>query len=243
MRVLKSLIDFVKKIDWREELVLVLVGSILGGLIFTFVSPFIVPAIHDFQVNHLNAQNPDLGVEVRYAENVSGSTFNISDNETYHRYQIEIHNPTNQMLNTITVGLAFPGGIKNQSVGHFQPMDSRSYSRNAYLAQTESPNNTALITNAIIIPQLPPGKTVTATFLIDQSLEKRPIPGYWDTAGLEEYNASTGSIMISGHYRWDFKGQTYSEEERFTYVDASQRASPGRFDVCIGAKNEEYCAT
>jgi len=61
-----KLTDIIYKINWKRELILIVIGGIIGGVVFTMISPFIVPTIHDFQVNQLGAQNPVLGVEVEY---------------------------------------------------------------------------------------------------------------------------------------------------------------------------------
>lgn len=164
-------------------------------------------------------------------------------NETYERYRIFIHNPSDRTLNTLTVGLAFPGGIEAQTLGGHQPIDASSYSRIARFAKPQSnrPSNATFLTNAVRIRQLPPDKVITASFLIDRSPEEAPLPGYWETEGLEEYNFSKRSVMVSGEYRWDFKGSVYTEKREFTYVNASYRQSRRRFDICIGDQRREIC--
>lgn len=232
----------ISEIEWKKELLLVCIGGIIGGLVFTSVSPFIVPHIHNFQVNHLGAGNPVLGVEVEYAGEVPGNSFSVSKNDTYDRYNVIITNPSTKELRTVTVGVAFPGGIEAQSVGHFQTIDEDSYSQNANLVQTKNITNGSYVTNAIFISQLPPEKTASAAFLIDTTPEETLLPGYWETTGLEDYNASKGSIMVSGQYRWEFKGSVYIEEREFTYINVSSRASPHQFDICVGAQPDETCS-
>lgn len=239
----RSLIDEFRAINWKREFLLIFIGSILGGIIFTSISPFVVPAIHNVQVNELGAQNPVLGIEVEYANDVSGNTFLENGTEKYDRYRIVIHNPSDKVLNTITVGVAFPGGIESQDVGHFQVKDGSSYSGNARLAQTREIENTTYVTNAIRISKLPPGKVVSATFLIDESPEEAPILGYWGSSGLDNYNASEGSIMVSGQFRWNLKGSTYTDDREFTLIYASQRASPYKFDLCVGEQRENICSS
>ncbi|WP_430504274.1 hypothetical protein [Haloparvum sp. PAK95] len=241
-RFLEVLYNIYEETNWPKELTLIILGSILGGLIFTAISPIVVPVIHDAQVNHFGVQNPTLGVEVEYAEDVESSTFNVSDQESYDRYRVIIRNPSSRRLTTVTIGLAFLGGIEAQEVGHYQVTDASSYSANARLAVQNHVENTTHITNAIRISHLPPGKVVTATFLIDRSPEERVLPGYWETSGLQNYNASKGTVMVSGQFRWNFKGSIYTENEGFTHINASKRASPYRFDNCIGEQSPEICA-
>jgi hypothetical protein len=233
--------DILFKINWKRELVLVFIGSILGGLLFTFVSPFVVPSIHDFQVNEMGAQNPTLGVDVEYGEDAQNYAVDIPTNETYERYRIIIHNPSDKVLSTVTVGVAFPGGIEYQEVGRFQTQDSNSYSWNVRLARTQSNDNLTFVTNGIHINQLPPGKTASVTFLVDSTPEEHLIPGYWETSQLDGYDASEGTVMVSGEYRWDFKGSIYTERTEFTEIDKNNRTSQSKFDLCIGEQREAIC--
>lgn len=173
-----------RSIKWKRELILIGVGSIIGGLLFTFISPFVVPGIHDFQVNSLDAQNPTVGVDVEYAENVSGTSFSVPSNETYDRYVIRIQNPSKKRVSSVLIGIAFPGVIEEQQIGAYQTPDEVSYSKNAELVATDAQANLSYATNAIKVEQLPPLKSVSVTFLIDRTPEETPVPGYWGTEGL-----------------------------------------------------------
>lgn len=235
-----GIIKDILEINWTKQILIAIVGGIVGGLIFASVSPFIVPEIQDEQVA-LGAEKPTLGVEVKYAGDSPGRSFSIDGNETYDRYQVLVHNPSDKVLRYVTVGLAFPGGIKAHEMGHFQVSDEHSYSHNAELVAAQEVNDTVLVTNAISIPQLPPGKEVSATFLIDPTWEETPIPGYWDLTGLDDYNVSRGSIMVSGHYQWEFKGSFYTEERSYKYVNASARNSPTKYDFCVGRPWPDLC--
>lgn len=230
-----------KSINWKREIILIFVGSILGGLIFTAFSPFIVPHIHDFQVYELGAQNPTLGVHVEYAENVSGDNFQVPKNEEYDRYTVIIQNPSKKILSSVTIGLTFPGVIEAQEVGAYQARDAISYSENAHLVATDEVENFSYISNAIKIDELPPLKEISVTFLIDSTPEQPPIPGYWETAGLSEYNASRGSLMIDGQYRWQFKGTVYTETRQFIYIGREEIPGKSKYDMCIGKKSETIC--
>lgn len=230
-------------IDWKKETILVIFSAIVGGLTFSLVSPFIVPAIHDFQVNQLGAQNPTVGVEVRYAERIDGAKYPVPSNETYDRYTVHIQNPSQKQVSTLTVGFAFPGAIEYQQIGAHQASDEISYSRNARLVATEPSDNFSYTSNAVKVDELPPLKEVSVTFLIDRTLEKAPMPGYWETGGLTEYNDSRGTIMVSGQYRWQFKGSVYMEDQEYTWINASQRNSPRKYDVCVGKKAKSICNT
>jgi hypothetical protein len=231
-----------RSINWKRELLLIGIGSILGGLLFTAISPFVVPAIHDFQVNQLGAQNPTVGVEVEYAEDVDGEPYSVPPNETYDRYIIRIQNPSKKQVSSLTVAMAFPGVIEEQEIGGYQAADETSYSQNARLVATDPPDNASYATNAIKLQELPPLKSVSVVFLIDRTPEKRPVPGYWGTAGLESYNASRGSLMLYGQYRWQFKGSVYTEVREFTYVDTRPTVAASTYDYCIGERATEICA-
>lgn len=226
-------------INWKRETLLVIFGAILGGLVFTAVSPFVVPTIHDIQVHQFGVQKPTLGVEVDYASGVSGERFSVSDNETYDRYTVTIQNPSDKRVSTLTVGTVFPGVIEAQRV---EPATTGiSYSNNVELVATDSPENFSLASNGIRVSEIPPLKEVSATFLIDTTPEKGLAPGYWNTRGLDEYNASRGSIMISGQYRWQFKGSTYTEFKPYSYTNASKNDSPRKYDICVGKSSEKVC--
>lgn len=233
--------NILASINWKKELILIFIGSILGGLIFTTISPFIVPHIHDFQVYELGAENPDLGVHVEYAENVSVNTFQVPKNEDYDRYTIIIQNPSKKILSSVTIGLAFPGVIEAQEVGTYQAPDAISYSENAHLVANVDGENVSYYTNAIKVDELPPLKEISVTFIIDLTPEQPPLPGYWETAGLSEYNASRGSLMIDGQYRWQFKGSIYTENRQFTYIGPEEIPGKIKYDLCIGKRSEKIC--
>ena len=231
--------DTFSGINWKRETLLVIFSAILGGLVFTAISPFIVPTIHDIQVYEFGVQKPTVGVEVDYASGVSGERFSISDNETYDRYTINIQNPSDKRVSALTVGAMFPGVIEAQRVG--PAATGISYSNNVELVATSSPENFSWASNGIRVSEVPPLKQVSITFLIDTTPEKAPVPGYWKQRGFETYNASQGSIMVSGQYRWQFKGSTYTELKPYSYTNASQNDSPNKYDVCIGKYRKEVC--
>lgn len=229
-------------INWKKEIILVIFSAIVGGVIFSAVSPFIVPTIHDFQVNHFGVQKPTVGIEVEYAEDVDGSRFSVPANETYDRYRVTVQNPSRKKVSILTVGLVFPGTIEAQEMGYTQPVNEVSYSRNGHLVATDPPDNFSYVSNALKIQELPPLKEVSVTFLVDRTPEKAPMPGYWKTEGLSEYNGSRGTVMVSSQYQWQFKSSVYSEIREYTLVDASPESYPRRYDLCVGKKKPEICA-
>lgn len=228
-------------IHWKKEIVLVVVSAILGGVIFSAVSPFIVPTIHDIQVNQFEVQNPTVGIEVEYAEGIDEPRFSVPANESYDRYTVTVQNPSQKQVSTVTVGLMFPGVIEAQQIGFVQPADDISYSRNAWLVAGDPPKNFSYTSNALKVDELPPLKEVSATFLIDRSPEETPKPGYWDTAGVSRYEYSRGTIMVSGQYRWQFKGSVYTEMQEFVLLNESQSDTYERYDVCVGKNVEPLC--
>lgn len=228
-------------IDWKKETILVIFSAIIGGVVFSAVSPFIVPTIHDIQVYHLGVEKPSIGIEVEYAENIDGSRFSVPANESYDRYTVTVQNPSRKRVSTLTIGLVFPGVIEAQGVGLTQPEDGISYSRNAWLVATDSSDNFSYASNALKVDELPPLKEVSATFLIDRTPEKAPIPGYWETSGLTRYNASRGTMMVSGQYRWQFKGSYYTELRQYTLLNVSHEVTPNRYDLCIGGRRRKIC--
>lgn len=214
--------------------------AVLGGFLFALVSPVALPLIHDFQVNHLGVQNPSLGITTEYEENVTNAESRGLGNSTYDRYKITIKNQRNKVLRYITVAFLFPGGIESARVGSERPK-ANSYSRYARLAVKDTPENLTSVSNAVRIRELPPGKEVTVTFVIDTKPQEVWAWPYGDWAGVENYNASDGTLMISGQYNWMFKGSMYTEEIEYTKVNARKDNTLERFDICIGESPAIEC--
>lgn len=228
-------------INWKKETVLVIFSAIVGGLIFSAVSPFIVPFIHDIQVEEFGVQKPTVGIEVEYTEGVDGERFTVPTNESYDKYTITIQNPTQKQVRFPIVGFVFPGVIEAQRVGQSQLSDGISYSKNAQLVARDSADNFSYSSNAIKSDKLPPLKEISATFLVDRTPEEIPIPGYWKTKGLTNYRGSKGTLMITGQYQWQFKGSIYSETKEYVLVNESHGDSHYRYDVCVGESPPQIC--
>jgi len=235
----KSNSNSLQSIDWKRQTLLVVFSAILGGIVFSFFSPIIVPTINDFQVNQLGVQKPTAGIEVDYAGEINGSNHGLSTNETYSRYSITVTNPSEKPLNAAEFGFMFPGEIEHQRVNSCLFRNSSNCSQSGQLVAGIPTSNFSIVSNAIRIDTLSPFREVQLTFLVDTTPEGAPVPGYISQSR-SSYNASAGSIMVSGRYNWQFNGRTYQENQPDTYLNVSQRDEPFTAEVCVGNNIPEY---
>ncbi|MCU4801332.1 hypothetical protein OB920_13205 [Halobacteria archaeon HArc-gm2] len=210
------------EINPKRELLLVVVGGILGSLAFTIISPFVVPPIQSAQAD-LRAPNPDMSIE--YTEDIPEDYYRVYDiprnGSGYVFYRVEIANPSNYVLQSFDVSLAFNGCVDDVGLDYLdRPTASALGIRDTLVMQQDFPESEIRrCTRNFHVKNLEPQQVVSLYYLVDTTPEEEV------TVRTSGAPSSNGTVLIGHRYYWNFRGQLDAEGHDPQYRNASEISS------------------
>lgn len=192
-----------------------IIGGLIGGIVFTSLSPAVAPAMYDLHVQSGIVDQPEPSVSVHRIDASDRSIseeFGVDPDGNYSVYVVELSNENQRTLQNYNLNVRFPGCVAATTVGAAN-LDSAAITNESQRVQVgEYANRSANATcyGAIGITEFVPGNSALVTFVVADT---------YDPSQRRVYPPpdQPNQVYVADSYSWEYNGRSYYEA---TQLDA-----------------------
>lgn len=203
-----------------------IIGGLIGGIVFTSLSPAVAPAMYDLHVRSGIVDQPEPSVTVHQlnaSDRSVSEEFGVDPGGNYSVYVVELSNENQRTLQNYNLNVRFPGCVAATAVGATN-LDSAAVTNESQRVQVgEFANRSANATcyGAVGITEFAPGNSALVTFVVSDAhdpSQRRVYPR----------PEQPRTVYLADSFSWEYSGRSYYEATQLAARDVQTHRDSDR---------------